>query len=118
MNKKAIVIGTLVTLNLTSVYASQQPIEIPIDTLLAPTTGFEEKNNVQAVVSGFLPNFCYSLGGVNVEKDLEKHEIRIKQFANKQFDGICADESKLGQHMQMAIPFTNEISIGIYPREP
>lgn len=97
----------------TCAFAATPPAkEVPIETFLAPSYGFEEKNDIQAVLYGVLPNSCYSLSEYRVETNLEKNEITIYQYANKVENGICANEATLPPHMSMAIPFTKEVSFG------
>lgn len=86
-------------------------VEIPVEALLAPYFGFEEKNNIQVVLYGLLPNNCYTLDDTTTEK-LDEHTFRIRQFALHDQSGLCADESTLPIHMKMTVPFTQEVSIG------
>lgn len=87
-------------------------VEIPVKALLTPLHGFEEKNNVQVVLYGALPNACYSLGEAKVEADHEKRVITIRQYAIKQTDGVCAQEPTMADFMKMRVPFTSEVTIG------
>ena len=92
--------------------AGNEPIEIPVENVLAPTTGYEEKNNIQVVISGSLPNFCYTLSEARFEQNPIDRVIKVKQYATRQSAGVCADENALPRHMAMSIPFTTELSIG------
>ena len=86
-------------------------VEIAVEALLAPYTGYEEKNTVQVVLYGILPNNCYTLEQSVVQKQ-DEHSFRVTQFALHDVSGACADESTLPEHLQMAIPFTQEVTIG------
>ena len=86
-------------------------VEIPVETLLAPSIGFEEKNDIQVVLHGALPNACYSLAGNSVER-LGDGKIRVRQLAVRQNTGVCAEGASLPVHMTMLVPFTSEVSVG------
>ena len=86
-------------------------VEIPLLALLAPSVGFEEKNNVQVVLYGSLPNSCYSLAEPKVQK-ISANTFRVRQFAIHETSGICSDEATLPAHSQMMIPFMQEVAIG------
>lgn len=91
-------------------------LEIPVKALLAPQYGFEQKNNIDVVLYGSLPNGCYTLADTQIEKIGDGHTISVRQFANRDSSGICAlngsGDSGLPEHMRLVVPFTNDISIG------
>jgi hypothetical protein len=89
-------------------------IEVPVEALLTPSLGFEEKNTIQVVLYGVLPNTCYTLADTTTEK-VADHVIRVRQFALHDTSGVCADESSLPIHMKMIVPFTQEVSVGLLP---
>lgn len=91
--------------------SGQLRVEIPVEALLTPAVGFEEKNNIQVVLYGGLPNTCYTLGDTTTEK-VDDHTIRVRQFAVKDTAGMCANESSMPIHMQMVVPFMQEVSLG------
>ena len=86
-------------------------VEIPVQTLLTPEKGFEEKNNIQAVLYGYLPNQCYTLSNYEVRTQ-PSGDILVRQFAIHDTTGVCANEQSMPAHMQMIVPFTTEVSIG------
>lgn len=90
-------------------------VEIPVKALLMPYTGYEEKNTIQAVMFGVLPNSCYTLGHYQTEQNDLSHTIKVRQFAVKQTSGPCAEEATMGEHLKMLVPFTNEIYVGNLP---
>lgn len=104
------------TLHLSEIRADQDSAsfeeEIPVKALLAPWSGFEEKNVVQVVLYGTLPNSCYTLGRYEVEKDESRHTLTIHQYAIKQTNGVCTQESQMPSHLLSSVPFTNEVSLG------
>jgi hypothetical protein len=73
--------------------------------------GFEEKNDVQIVLYGNMPNSCYSLAEYTLDK-LDDHTIQVHQYALHEESGMCADEQSMPMHMKMLIPFVQEISVG------
>lgn len=87
-------------------------VEIPLKTLLSPRYGFEQKNNIDVVLYGALPNGCYTLADTVIEKAADEHTINVKQFANRETQGMCAQASSLTEQMQLVIPFTNDVSMG------
>jgi len=103
-------IGMMFLLVGSRVFAEE--VEIPVETLLAPSHGFEEKNNIQVVLYGVLPNACYTLGGNKTDMDLVKKTVLVHQYATRDRSGICAEDSSLPLHMSMVIPFTAEVSVG------
>lgn len=92
----------------------QTRVEIPVEALLTPHTGFEEKNNIQVVLYGGLPNSCYTLAEYTTEK-LDEHTISVHQYALRDNTGMCADEESMPIHMKMVIPFMQEVSVGRLP---
>src|SRR4051812_49114812 len=66
-------------------------IEVPVEVALSPVKGFDDNDNIQVVLYGKLPNACYGLDEYQVEKvSGEENFYRIRQFAIKRTDGICA----------------------------
>ena len=90
---------------------TQTRVEIPVQALLAPETGFEEKNSIQVVLYGDLPNTCYTLAEATTET-LDEHTIRVRQYAIRETGGMCADESSMPEHMKMIVPFMQEVMVG------
>lgn len=76
---------------------------VPVDNVYAPP-GYNSNDNVEVVVSGFLPNLCYrDLEAVPV---VEGNKVKIKVQA-KDFSGPgigCAD---------MIVPFVESVKIGL-----
>ncbi|MEO5969768.1 MAG: hypothetical protein ABIQ95_07545 [Bdellovibrionia bacterium] len=95
-------------------------VEIPIDGFISPSQGFEDKNIVEGVVYGYLPNSCYTLNKseITFSPDNPKKMI-FKQFAFKKADGVCAENNSdgegLAEHLKMRIPFSSEVFIGLLP---
>ena len=104
-------VAGIITL-LSSVVAHADRVEVGVDNLLAPLVGFEQKNNIQVVLYGTLPNHCYSLDDYQVERAADRKTVRVRQFAQREQSGLCADEANLPEEWKTPIPFTSEISAG------
>lgn len=87
-------------------------VEISVQALLAPVQGFDDNDNVQVVLYGYLPNACYTLNESKVEKLADDKHFRIHQYATRDNQGVCAQDSTLPVHMQMRVPFTQEVNLG------
>lgn len=90
-------------------------VEIPLEQAFAPTTGFDDNDNVQVVVHGNLPNACYSLADTYVEHKDDGVTLAVKQYALRKRDGVCAQSATLPVHMQMFVPFQKEVEVGHLP---
>jgi len=99
------------TLGFASDQDGQVRVEVSLEVLLTPATGFEEKNNIEVVLYGYLLNGCYTLADSSFEK-LDDHTFRVHQFALRDTTGVCADEASMPEHMKMFVPFTQEVSFG------
>ncbi len=86
--------------------------EIALDSLFAPYQGFDDNDQVVVVVHGTLPNACFSLADGNAELQGDGKTIEVHQYAIRRIDGICAEGSDLPPHLQMTVPFTQEIQVG------
>ncbi len=91
--------------------ASQAEVEVKVEEAFAPMRGFDDNDNVQVVIHGMLPNACYTLGRHELQRE-SGNSYRIRQFAIKREDGVCMQDGPMPPHMQLAIPFTTEVSIG------
>jgi hypothetical protein len=87
-------------------------VELPVEALLIPATGFEEKNTIQAVLYGMLPNSCYTLSEYQTEKSADGHTLTVRQYAIRDNTGICSEEMTLPTYLNMRVPFTTEVSVG------
>lgn len=90
-------------------------IEIPVETALAPAQGYDDNDNVVLVLHGYLPNACYTLGKYKIEKVPGSKTLRIRQYALRDNQAICAEGATLPDHLAMMVPFTSEVSIGQLP---
>ena len=94
--------------------ANSERVEIPIHVLLTPSRGLEERNNVDVVLYGSLPNTCYAVADHEIER-IDAHTIRVRQFAIHNIAGNCANEALLPKQQQGVVPFTQDVLIGRLP---
>jgi hypothetical protein len=90
-------------------------VELPLETVITPRRGYDDNDQVVAVAHGELPNGCYTLAEPFVEHLDDGVSIRVRQFANRDRSGICAEDASVPPHMQMTVPFANEASLGTLP---
>jgi hypothetical protein len=90
-------------------------VEVPLERVFVPRVGFDDNDNVQAVVAGTLPNACYSLGNTDFAIVAGSKKILISQNAVRDESGVCADEANLPPAFKQGIPFWREIDFGLLP---
>ena len=95
-------------------HAADQRVEIALQNVFAPIDGYDDNDNVEVVLHGALPNSCYTVADSFYELLDDGVTVAIHQYATRTTDGICADDSKLPEHLAMIIPFNKELSIGRY----
>src|SRR5262245_61713843 len=86
-------------------------VEAPIKAVLAPPAGYDDNDNIQVVIHGYLPNNCYTLARTEVERKGE-NEFQVRAFAYKQTKGVCAEGASLPMHMNQIVPFTTDSVVG------
>lgn len=93
-------------------FAAETKVKIPMKVVLIPSKGYDDNDNIQAVVYGSLPNACYKAGDSKADLELGTNEISITQYAWKTDEGDCANEATLPDSMRSAIPFSDEVKLG------
>lgn len=76
---------------------------VPVDNIFAPN-GYNSNDNVEVVVSGFLPNLCYR--DLEIVPQVDGNQVKIRVQA-KSYDGPgigCAD---------VIVPFIENVKIGL-----
>lgn len=68
--------------------------------------GFDDNDNAQAVIDGYLPNGCYRLAKPLIKINYERHEISVTPRANYFDDRPC---------VEALIPYQLELQIGQLP---
>ena len=86
-------------------------VEVASEAAFVPKSGFDDNDNITVVLHGSLPNSCYTIANHIVERNKNQPEIRIRQFATRRRDGVCA-QKELPPHLASIVPFTEEVSVG------
>ena len=79
-------------------------IEVPADYMFVPT-GFDDNDEVEIVLDGYLPSYCYRLTQPGVEVNIGERKILVQQGA-RYFPALCFD---------IPTPFTAIVRIGRLP---
>lgn len=66
--------------------------------------GFDNNDEVVAVVDGYLPNTCYKLAFNEAKLDPATNVFTITQWARHRTTGVCID---------VLVPFTSEVALGV-----
>jgi hypothetical protein len=82
-------------------------VEVPLDQVFIPASGFDDNDFVEAVVAGELPTPCHRLDRLEVVKR-NTAELRLKQWARLETSGPCGD----GDLPDGPVPFTSVVSLG------
>lgn len=106
--KKLIVLGILFS---SGSYADQinispQSVRLMPGKIFLPS-GFDNNDNVQIVVSGYLPNTCYKAGNATVRVDENGKKIFVQNTAYVYAGCWCAE---------MTIPYVHTVNVGILPK--
>lgn len=101
--KSIILITTIINFNAMAVGfpLSEKEILFYVSDTIVPSK-VKAHEEVKAVVSGFMPNSCYSYSRSKVEKDEKGKEISISTFAIVR-PGTC---------LSVIVPFTKEVKLG------
>jgi hypothetical protein len=83
--------------------------------VFVPESGYGSNNVVQLTLDGRLPNSCYQLGKATIETQESGRTLVVRQFAERQIEGICAEGAKLPPHLADSVPFTYDVSLGRLP---
>jgi hypothetical protein len=97
-----------------SAQAAPQKVEIGIQALFTPPTGWDDNDRIQAVVFGELPGGCYAVDETTVE-NVGANSFLIRQFATKDSSGGCAHPETLPHSMLVPITFTQVVQLGALP---
>lgn len=95
-----------------AIHTADEDYEIPLTKAFIPPVGYDDNDTVELVVTGYLPNHCYSLAQTEVAVDKHTQTIHVKQHATKQIEGICAEEENLPAHLAAVQPFTTTARVG------
>jgi hypothetical protein len=79
-------------------------VPVSVSSVYAPG-GFDENDESQVVVDGYLPSTCYRLSHNVAKLDPATGEFKVTQFARK-FTGLC---------IPAKVPFFSEVNLGVLP---
>ena len=95
--------------------AKAETVEISLERVFIPATGYGSNNNVLLTLDGRLPSSCYQLAHFSIDKKENGHSFIVHQFAEHQTSGICAKGAKLPLHLSGTVPFTYDVTLGHLP---
>lgn len=87
-------------------------VELSLEKVFVPESGFDDNDRVEVVVHGTLPNGCYKLSNSSVKRSEGGSDLTVEQYALKSEDGVCASEATLPPSMAFEVPFTKVIELG------
>lgn len=81
------------------------PIEklVPVDHVYVPN-GFDSNDNVEVVVTGFLPNLCHKSPSASVKFEGKKVSIEMNGLYYHESNPFCPE---------MVVPFTKTVTLGV-----
>lgn len=82
-------------------------VEVPLQQVFIPNQGYDDNDNVEAVLIGELPNPCFTLADSTVEK--MGTGFRVRQFAWLSEEGPCGS----GDLIDDPVSFTSTVSLGM-----
>jgi hypothetical protein len=107
-------LAALVLLISSSAFSNPIPVESRLESkpqsiLLIPRntfipSGFDDNDNVELIVSGYLPNTCYRAGSATVQVDQKRKKIFLQNTAFFYSDCWCA---------QVTVPYMHTVNLGI-----
>lgn len=105
---KGLFVLALLSFNLSSF--AQEPgavySKVPVTEVFAPK-GFDSNDNVEIVISGFLPNLCYKSPAANVEIKGKDIYIEMKALRIADLSSYCAE---------MVVPYLEAVDVGLLDR--
>lgn len=90
---------------------SRRVVEVPLLKAYIPEYGFDDNDNVQVVIEGYLPNSCYTLA--QSETDLSGSELKVTQKAIRNESGICSEEADLPPDLAAQRYFWKVLDVGL-----
>lgn len=85
----------------------ERELEVPIQRIFFPATGYDNNDNVQIRVVGVLPDPCYVLGRQKITRGASPSDWIVHQYAWRRNTGICDTGDLLEE-----TPFSEDVSLG------
>ena len=92
---------------------SRIEVELPISHTYIAELGFDDNDNVQAVIEGYLPNSCYTLTQSDVVISTDSKVIKLRQKASRSTQGICENDTSLPPDLAAQRYFWKVLDIGL-----
>lgn len=80
------------------------PVPVSVGSVFAPD-GFDDNDEAQVVLDGYLPSTCYRVSHTTSHLDPASGEINVVQYARR-FGGVC---------LPVKVPFFSEVRLGVLP---
>lgn len=105
---------SMATLQTEDVEANNQGerIIVALDNAFIPEFGFDDNDNVQVVIEGYLPNSCYTLTQSQAFVDEQKNALVVQQIAMKSNRGLCAEGATLPPDLAAQRYFWKVVDVG------
>jgi hypothetical protein len=91
---------------------TMERVEVLIGNVFVPDVGYEDKNNIEVTLDGYLQNSCYQLADTQIAQGSDPYTVIIHQFADLRTDGVCSDPANIPVQMRDNIPYTLNVSLG------
>lgn len=91
--------------------SSDELVEVPVDQVFIPSTGYDDNDKIEALVEGQLPNPCFTIANATVEPISGQRAFRVHQFAWLTRKGNCGT----GDLIDDPVPFTTVALLGTLP---
>lgn len=85
---------------------------VELDNAFIPSDGFDDNDNIQVVIEGYLPNSCYTLAQANTALDQSTRTLVVQQQAMKATRGVCADGAELPPDLAAPVYFWKVLDVG------
>lgn len=85
-------------------------VEVPLQKVFVPKTGYDNNDPIEVVVRGELPNPCYTLGNTELKRIAGTKRLQVRQYAWVTLVGPCGADL-----FDDPIPFTGVASAGLLP---
>ena len=88
-------------------YAAKRLVEVGLEKVYVPRVGYDDNDQIEAVLSGDLPNPCYTVA-YSVLESLPNGDRMARQYAWKNEEGACSS----GDLIEDPVAFTSTVTVG------
>ncbi len=97
----------------TVVDAESIVVDLALDNAFIAERGFDNNDNIQVVIEGYLPNSCYTLTQAQTNVSPEAMTVKISQIAARSVTGICENEAALPPDLAAQRYFWKVVDVGL-----